>query len=120
MENSKDIIWKIDLQGRWTFVSSNVEKVVGYKPADIIGRTIWDLLSPEYYSIVKENLQKRLNGEDIPPYEVEIIARDGKYVPFEVLTALIKDENGKTIGIQGIARYHLPKAHSNAAKSIRG
>ncbi len=103
MENSKDIIWKIDLQGRWTFVSSNVEKIVGYKPAEIIGKTIWDLLSPDYYEPVKEYLQKRKEGEEIPPYEVEIISKFGRYIPFEVLTAAITDEKGKIVGIQGIS-----------------
>jgi PAS domain S-box-containing protein len=103
VENSRDITWKIDLQGRWTFVSSNVEKILGYKPYDIIGHTIWDFLTPEYYVLVKEKLHKRMLGEETPPYEVEVIAKDGHHVPFDILSAAIV-KNGKIVGIQGISR----------------
>jgi PAS domain-containing protein len=65
VENSKDIIWKVDLQGRWTFISSNVEKVMGYEPEDIIGKMIWDFIAPDYFNMVKEKLEQRILGEEI-------------------------------------------------------
>lgn len=104
VENSKDIIWKIDLQGRWTFVSSNVEKVKGYKPEEVIGKTIWDFVAPNYFDIVKEKLEERVQGRGIPPYELEVVHKDGHYVPFEVLTVPIADNKGSITGIQGISR----------------
>jgi len=104
VENSKDIIWKVDLQSRWTFVSSNVEKVMSYKPEEVIGKTIWDFIAPDYFRMVKEKMEQRIRGEEIPPYELEIIHKDGHYVPFEVLTAPIVDNDGKLVGIQGISR----------------
>lgn len=104
VENSKDIFWKIDLQGRFQFISSNVERVTGYSVSDIVGNTIWDFLAPESHQMAKEMLKKRLEGEEIPPYEVDIIARDGHYVPFEVLTTPVIDQRGHIIAIQGVSR----------------
>jgi PAS domain S-box-containing protein len=104
VENSGDIIWRIDLQARWKFVSSNVEKVLGYKPDEVIGKTVWDMTVPKYHDIIRETLQERMMGKRIPPYEVEVIAKNGRHVPFEVMTTPIYDKNGTITGIQGISR----------------
>jgi PAS domain S-box-containing protein len=104
VENSKDLIWKIDLQGRWLFVSSNVEAILGYKLDEVIGKTIWDFVAPEYHDILKTNMDRRLLGEERPPYEVAIIAPDGHYMLFEILASVIRDKNGRITGIQGISR----------------
>ncbi len=104
VENSGDIIWKIDVQGRWMFVSSNVEKVVGYRPEEIVGKTIWDFVAPEYHGVIEKMLRKRSLGETIAPYEVDIIAKDGRHIPFEVLTTPIRDNKGGIVGTQGISR----------------
>jgi PAS domain S-box-containing protein len=104
VENSGDIIWKIDVNGRWMFISSNVEKVTGYKPGEIVGKTIWDFVEPEYHDQIKKMLKKRALGEKIPPYEVNIIAKDGRCLPFEVSTNPIRDNSGEIVGTQGISR----------------
>jgi PAS domain S-box-containing protein len=104
VENSGDIIWKIDVNGRWMFISSNVEKVTGYKPGEIVGKTIWDFVEPDYHDQIRKMLKKRALGEKIPPYEVNVIAKDGRSLPFEVSTNPIRDNSGRIIGTQGISR----------------
>lgn len=104
MENSRDVLWTISMDGRWRFVSENVEKIIGIPARDIINKTIWDFVAPEYHEQVREKLKKRMAGIDVPPYEVEIVAGKGIHMPFELVTSTIKDENGNLIGIQGISR----------------
>ena len=104
VENSKDITWTMDLQGQWTFISGNVEKVAGYRADEIIGRTLWDFLAPECHDLVKENLRRRLRGEDVPPYELLVVGKDGRRIPFEVVTASIVDDGGSIVGMQGVCR----------------
>ncbi len=36
LENSGDILWTIDLNGRWQFMTRNVEKIVHMKLNDIL------------------------------------------------------------------------------------
>lgn len=104
VENSGDILWTIDLTGKWQFITSNVEKVAHLKVKDVLRRTVWDFVAPEYIEILKDKLKRRMAGEDIPAYEVMVIDGYGRRVPFEVKTSPILDKEGKTIGIQGISR----------------
>lgn len=104
VENSGDIIWKIDVQGRWLFISSNVEKVAGYRPEEVVGKTIWDFIDPGYHRKVRKMLKKRSLGEKVPPYEVYILTKDGRSVPFEISTNPIQDATGRIVGTQGISR----------------
>jgi len=104
VENSKDITWTIDLQGTWTFISGNVEQVTGYRADELIGKILWDFLAPESHDLVKEKLRRRVRGEDLPPYEVMFVGKDGRHMPFEVLAASIVDDGGSIVGVQGVAR----------------
>ena len=104
VENSNDIMWKIDLRGSFTFVSGNVEKLTGRRADEVVGTTIWDLLAPECHDLVRDKLRRRELGEELLPYEVLVIGRDGNKVPFELSTAALLDGGGKVVGVQGVSR----------------
>ncbi|MEF8713471.1 MAG: PAS domain-containing protein [Accumulibacter sp.] len=44
VEVSADWVWEVDAQGRYTYVSDSVESLLGYTPAEILGRTPFDLM----------------------------------------------------------------------------
>jgi PAS domain S-box-containing protein len=115
VENSKDITWRIDVQGRWTFVSGNVEKATGYRADEVIGKTIWDFLAPECHDLVREMLHRRLHGEDLPPYEVLIVGKDGRHMPFELDAVAIVDDGGNVVGVQGVSRDITERKRAEAA-----
>lgn len=41
---SADWIWEMDAQGRFTYVSDSVEDLLGYAPAEVLGKTPFDLM----------------------------------------------------------------------------
>ncbi len=47
MATTDQWIWEMDADARYTYVSATVEKVLGYRPQDIIGKTIYDFLTQE-------------------------------------------------------------------------
>jgi len=46
--SSGDFIWEVDCRGVYTFASGKVKQILGYEPAEIVGKTPFDLMpSPE-------------------------------------------------------------------------
>lgn len=62
-------------------------------PEDILGKSIWGFLSPEYHAVVRERLQRsRDTGEPAPALEEKYIRLDGAEVVAEVSSVPITYE----------------------------
>ncbi len=46
VEASADWVWEVDAGARYTYVSDTVESMLGYTPAEILGKTPFDLMPP--------------------------------------------------------------------------
>src|SRR5947209_8751472 len=102
VENASDIVYAHDLEGRFTWVNKACERVTGYTRPELIGRSIYDLLAPEYVEKSRNAIEHKL-GPEPQLYPLEIVARDGRRVPVEVTSRLIY-RGYAPIGVQGIAR----------------
>ena len=47
VQASADWVWEVDPEGRYTYVSDSVQAILGYTPAEILGKTPFDLMPPE-------------------------------------------------------------------------
>jgi PAS domain S-box-containing protein len=43
---SADWVWEVDVTGRYTYASESVEQLLGYTPAEVIGKTPFDFMPP--------------------------------------------------------------------------
>jgi len=103
-ENIADIILLMDLKGNITYMSKSSEEETGYTRVEVEGKNIKELLTPESYKIVSERIKKRLMGmKGTSIYEVEVKAKDGSVVPFELNTSPVMT-GGELTGIQIVAR----------------
>jgi len=102
-ENAKDIIYTRDLEGRFTSINKAAERLTGFSADEIARLNVKDVVLPEYAGVVDWTNEKSLTGEEIPPHEVEIQARDGRRMAFEISNRLIL-QDGVPVGVQGIAR----------------
>lgn len=103
-ENAADMQLLMDLRGNLTYMSKSAEDETGYTREEIVGRSIRELLTQESYKIAVERIKKRVEGiKELPIYEVEVKAKDGRIIPFELNTSpVIKD--GKLTAIHIVAR----------------
>jgi PAS domain S-box-containing protein len=46
VETTYDWIWEVDAEGRYTFAGPVVEKFLGYRPDEVIGKTPFDFMRP--------------------------------------------------------------------------
>ncbi|MBO8183590.1 MAG: PAS domain S-box protein [Archaeoglobus sp.] len=103
LEAIKDTLFVIDTEGRFVFLNKKFEDLTLFSVDEWLGRHFLELIAPEYRKTVVENFKKGIAGESIPPYEIEILRKDGKRV-FAELNVTNIYENGKIVGRIGIAR----------------
>jgi two-component system NtrC family sensor kinase len=102
-ENAYDIIYTHDLDRKFTSFNKAAERITGYTREEGTRLRVDDIVPPEKLEQALTIAQKLLTGESPPPYELELIARDGSRIPIEASTTLIMHK-GVPIGFQGIVR----------------
>ena len=104
-ENVSDVIYSIDPEFRVLDVSPSVERVLGYKPEELIGRSFQELnvLAPAYLEQTFSDAMRILGGERITSAVYQFIARDGTKKWGEVSGApLVRD--GQVVALISVAR----------------
>ena len=103
VENSKDSIVVIDLNGNVQFANKATEELTGFTSEDGIRMNVRKITPLKYWPKSLAMLLKARKGEQIPYFESMIRRKDGKLVPVESGgQAIFKD--GKAVGIQIITR----------------
>ncbi|MCX6905137.1 MAG: PAS domain S-box protein [Verrucomicrobia bacterium] len=111
-ESAVDVIWSVDLDLRFTDVTPSAALLFGYTPAEMIGRSIFELLAPESAAVVKQAVgqglkRDRLAQKDVTwsrLMEVEQVRKDGTRVWVEAKVRILVDENKAPVGFAGVTR----------------
>ena len=104
VETVRDIVYTVDLEGRFTYVSPIVEVITGYTHSALIGRQFLEIVVPAYKETVMQYFGEGVKSEEVFTYEIEVKANDGSHVPVELKVASLTDNMGQTIGRIGVAR----------------
>jgi PAS domain S-box-containing protein len=97
IENSLDVIAVLDSNGVVRFASPSVGPTFGYKPQEMVGRSIFDLIHPEDRAMVKTRMHEVIVAGGAPQKaEVRFGHRDGSWIPLSVLGNRLSDEAGMT------------------------
>ncbi|MGQ0810490.1 MAG: PAS domain S-box protein [Nitrospiraceae bacterium] len=100
LENANDVIYTLDVDQRFTYVSSKVE-TWGYRKDDLIGRPYLSLLSKRHRG---RRLKTTLDIGTKQVYEVEVLSRMGEVRSVMVSVSPLYDSDGGILGVLGIAR----------------
>ena len=105
IDNTRDAIFQIDLQGNYIFSNAAAEQLTGYPLAQLLRMNMWQLVPPEHHSLLKDRLRRRIAGEAMEKnFKFEIQHRDGHRVWLELATSGVYTSEGKLMSIQGVAR----------------
>ncbi|WP_128694256.1 hybrid sensor histidine kinase/response regulator [Methanoculleus taiwanensis] len=103
VETSPDMIWEIDLQGTFLYISPRVEAIMGYAPEEIIGGTILDLVAEEGKAYAMQELARYSSLEgSLLPLEIPARHRDGRHMVIEIRPSMAGTD-GKGQGFRGVA-----------------
>jgi PAS domain S-box-containing protein len=102
-ENALEFIWEVDVNGKYTYTNPVIEKILGYRPEEIIGKKrFYDLFHPREKNQLKKaafEVFKRL--EPFREFENRNIHKDGKTVWLSTSGVPILDNEGNLLGYRG-------------------
>ncbi|HQP49189.1 MAG TPA: PAS domain S-box protein [Spirochaetota bacterium] len=104
METIVDIVFIIDLDGRFTYVNSRVEDITGYQPGDLIGKHSSMFLVPEEREMGITYFRDGLAGKKVPMYEISLVCKNGTPITLEINISNIHNQKGEVAGRMGVAR----------------
>jgi PAS domain S-box-containing protein len=104
VETSHDLIWSMDLEGRFTFVNDAVRMTHGYEPEEMIGRPFTDFQTPLMGERDRLLASRIVDGPDFQQYETEHLRKDGTTLVLSVNYVVARGPDGQLIGSTGTAR----------------
>ncbi|MGA2631914.1 MAG: PAS domain S-box protein, partial [Terriglobia bacterium] len=102
-ENANDIVFTLDLSGRFTSLNKAGERLSGFTRQEAMGMTAAQMVAPEYVSLVQKRLASVAAGEPMAATELEWVTRDGHHLWIESSLQPVR-EGGRIVGLQAIAR----------------
>jgi len=109
-EQMTDVIWELDLDLHFTYISSSIERLAGFLPLEVIGKNVFDFIEPSMASQLKATfIQRQENylatGEiKSSIFEFKQLCKNGQYVWVEALSNPKFDKNNQLIGFLGVSR----------------
>ena len=117
VEHANDIVATLDLDLRFTSVSPAIERILGFAPAEVIGRSLRRHVPQEQLRTHAEMLNRKLQGAPSTQYEVEVLTKVGVRRVLEVNSKLIADATGKPVAIHAIARDITERKEAKRAEA---
>jgi len=95
IENALDMIFVLDRDGAIRYASPSVDRVLGYRPAQLVGRSCFTRMHPDDVPAVRAILAG-LAPEDAvgPPVQYRVARREGGWRHLEAISRLVTDETG--------------------------
>jgi PAS domain S-box-containing protein len=111
-ENVNDVIFVLDMNLNYTYVSPSVKFLRGYEPEEVLKNSPHKTLTPSSWdqavSTLSEVMELEKSGHrEIQEYrslELEMWRKDGTTVWTEVKFSFLRDENHQAVGILGVTR----------------
>ncbi len=105
VETTSDWVWEVDAKGLYTYVSPKIKDLLGYTPAEVIGKSPFDFMPPEEIERVHPLFIEAVRSR-VPLSGLENVNlhKDGRRVILETNGVPIFDASGNFAGYRGIDR----------------
>lgn len=92
--------WILDREGRVVWENKAAMRLFG----DVRGKLYTSLATPEYVPLAQEQFARKLLGQQVTDYDMELYGVDGSRVPVEISSVPIPSGEGEIpVGIFGLA-----------------
>ncbi len=109
-ENASDIIWRLDSNYCFTYVSPADERQRGFKAEEVIGKPVWSVVEPTQTKNLKKLAAQRREKEErgvrtgTLTHLLELVRKNGDTYWTEANVNPLRDETGRLEGFVGLTR----------------
>ncbi|MGM0771792.1 MAG: PAS domain-containing sensor histidine kinase [Halobacteriota archaeon] len=100
LENLNDVVFSVNNEGNFTYISPAIENFTGYMPEEVIGTSFTRYIYPEDLPGLLEDMDRTIKGEH-KPYMFRVISKSGKITHVHT-SSKVMVYNGKITGLNGI------------------
>ncbi|MBK7213691.1 MAG: response regulator [Bacteroidales bacterium] len=101
-ENAGEWIWEIDRDGLYTYSSHSVEKILGYKVEDLVGKKyFYELFTKEMREQKEAILESLRKGEIFSDFVNPNLHKNGNTVILQTSCVPFRNSKGEIIGYRG-------------------
>jgi PAS domain S-box-containing protein len=118
VENSDDAIISKDLNGVISSWNKGAERLFGYAPEEIIGRSILKLIPPELQHEEPSIIDRISRGERIEHYETVRLRKGGERFHISLSISPVKDGQGRIVGASKIARDITERKRADEQRTL--
>ncbi|MCK5707460.1 MAG: PAS domain S-box protein [Candidatus Aureabacteria bacterium] len=105
VETINDLVWEVDKNGVYTYVSPKIRDILGYEPEEVVGKTPFDLMPSEEAERVATLFSSIFfSKKPIESLENINFHKDGQQVVLETSGVPFIDKDGNLLGYRGIDR----------------
>ncbi len=120
-ENALEWIWEVDMEGRYTYVSPVVKKILGFSPEELVGRYFYDLFHPDIRGQLRATAFHAFEkGRPFREFINPNVHKNGETVWLSTSGIAMLDDHGNRIGYRGmdtdITERKLAENQLNAEK----
>jgi PAS domain S-box-containing protein len=117
VQSSDDAILSKDTDGIIQSANPAAERVFGYSPAELIGKSVRMLIPPELQAQEDEILARIRRGERIDHFETVRLTKDQRRIDISLTVSPVRDASGRIIGASKIVRDITERARARALQA---
>ncbi|MFC1938267.1 PAS domain-containing protein [Chloroflexota bacterium] len=96
-ESAANLIVSVDKDGLIVDCNSRAEQILGYMPDEIIGRSLDEILYPEYCDRAQESLKETLTKGFEYYNQYRMVRKDGTSIEVNMNAAAVRDKSGNFV-----------------------
>jgi PAS domain S-box-containing protein len=101
-ENVTDVIYQTDNQGHLTSISPSIEKQAGYRPEELIGRSVMEFfVLPEQYAALDALM---IENGSVNDFEALLLQKNGNSRFASITAHIVFDASGQGVATEGVLR----------------
>ncbi|NTU54967.1 MAG: PAS domain S-box protein, partial [Anaerolineales bacterium] len=114
VENLNEVVFTVDLEGRFVYMSPVIEKFSGYKPEEVIGSSFSQFIHPDDLPEAMKAFATALGGADYMSAEFRVYNKRGEIWYANVSTHIMLT-NKKISGLTGVMTDITERKHAEQA-----